>query len=217
MVIWAQRVYLDGVYDPAQIQGNLGAQYIDSQVYLPTDATLDETAAMDNYLLSIGLSDIAWIGTAADFLPARTRDYTVDVDAYMATAFDGSGSLATIPEYVMIYDDPFWYTAAVEGVAEKVFAGTGAVAAYFRGSFWSGVGAEVLAGCDNLKDIWFNSSITDELADGNFSEQAFVGVPDGVVVHLPASLTEEQQAAVKDGLLTCGMPGTAVFETYSLR
>jgi len=102
-------------------------------------------------------------------------------------------------------------------VAEKVFAGTGAAAAYFRGSLWSGVGAEVLGGCDSLKDIWFSSTITEELANGNFSEQAFVGIPDGVVVHLPASLTEEQQATVKDGLFACGLPETAVFETYSLR
>ena len=217
MVFWVQRLYLDGIYDPAQIQGNLGAQYINSQVYLPMDATLEETAAMDNYLLSIGLSDIAWIGTPADFLPERTQDYTVDVGAYTATAFAGGGALATIPEYVMIHDDPFWYTAAVEGVAEKVFAGTGVTVAYFRCSLWSGVGAKVLSGCDNLKDIWFSSAIMEELAYGNYHEQAFVGIPDGVVVHLPASLTEEQLATVKDGLAACGLPATAVFETYSLR
>ena len=215
MVLWAQRIYLDGVYDPAQIQGNLAAQYIDSQVYLPMDASMDEAAAMDAYLLSIGMEEIAWIGTAVEFLPTCTREY--GANGLVTTSYTGAGAVATIPEYVMIFDDPFWYTTLIEGVADGGFAGTPVTAAYFRGSLWSGVGANVLDGCTGLKDIWFNTSIADELTNGNFSAQAFAGIPADVTVHLPAGLTDDQRAEVEQGLQAVGMPATAVFETYSLR
>ena len=117
----------------------------------------------------------------------------------------------------MIFDDPFWYTTLIEGVADGGFAGTPVTAAYFRGSLWSGVGANVLDGCTGLKDIWFNTSIADELTNGNFSAQAFAGIPADVTVHLPAGLTDDQRAEVEQGLQAVGMPATAVFETYSLR
>lgn len=215
MVLWAQRVYLDGIYDSAQIQGNLSAQYIDNQVYLPMDATIEETAAMDTYFLSIGMSDIAWIGTAADFLPARTGDYTAD--DLRITKSTASTGLISVPEYVMTYDDPFWYTVLAEGVADEAFAGQGNVSAYLRGGFWEGIGAGVFSGCENLHDIWFNNVVTEDLAYGLYSEQAFAGLPDDVTVHLPESLTEEQRSTVEDGLRACGLPETVVFETYSLR
>ena len=138
---------------------------------------------MDEYLLSIGLGDIAWIGTDIDFLPTRTQGY--DVDDLVITGYNGSDALATVPEYVMIYDDPFWYTTLIEGVADGTFAGSGITTAYFRGSFWSGVGDGIFDGCTGLTDIWFNSSILTDLDNGFYSAQTFAGVPDGVTVHLP--------------------------------
>jgi len=170
---------------------------------------------MDSYLLSIGMSDMAWIGTAAEFLPVQTRAYSVN--GLLTTAYSGTGSLVGIPEYVMIHDDPFWYTTLLEGAADGAFAGNEITAAYFRGTLWSGVGAGVLEGCSGLKDIWFNGSVVDELAYGNYSEQAFAGVPADVTVHLPESLTDTQRTEVEAALLACGLPDTAVFETYSLR
>ena len=215
MALWVQELYLDGVYDPSQIQGDLGAQYVDWQVYLPMDATYDEAAALDAYLLSVGMEEIAWIGTAADFLPTKTRSFKLD--GVSITGVDAASGMLSVPAYVMHELDGFWVIDGIDFVADGAFAGSTAAAAYLPGNFLNGVGGGILEGCANLRDIWFNYLVDDDLTIGAYSAEAFAGVPADVTVHLPASFTEEQLAAVKDGLLACGLPETAAFETYSLR
>ena len=208
MVFWVQTLHLDGVYDPAQIQGSLSAQGVERCVYLPMDATMDEAAAMDAYLGGIGFGEIAWIGTDRDFLPERTAAYTVD--GYLVTDFAG-GSMISIPDYVMLYDDPFWYTTMVGGAAEEAFAGCEATVAYIRSNMGD-CRARFLAGCDKLTDLWFSGAIVDEISCGYFDAEAFAGIPDGVTVHIPEGLEGAEEA-----LHSCGLPDTAVFATYTLR
>ena len=214
-VFWTQELYLDGVYDPSQLQGDLAAQYVDRQVYLPMDATLEETVAMDSYLLSIGMEEIAWIGTAADFLPEKTVVF--QADNLTITGADAVDGMLSVPIYVMRDFEGFWVVEGIDLVADGAFAGNPATTFYYPGNFWEGVGNRILEGCTNLKDLWFNAAIVEDLFSGGYGAEAFVGVPADVTVHLPASLTETQLAEIRDGLIACGLPETVTFETYSLR
>jgi len=214
MALWVQELYLDGVYDPAQIQGNLGAQYVDWQVYVPMDATEEEAAALDDYLLSVGLGDIAWFGTGAEFLPTETAVF--DVDGVTITGAGEVSGMLSVPSYVIHDLDSFWVVDRIDYVADGAFAGNSMAAFYSPGTFWE-VGSGILEGCTNLKDIWFNYRVYTDLGNGVYGAETFRGVPADVTVHLPASLNEEQMTVVKDGLFACGMPDTVVFEQYSLR
>ena len=213
--IWANRVYLDGLYDPGQIQGNLAEQVIQNQVYLPMDATMAESDALDQYLASIGMEEIAWIGTGLDFLPEETVSYTRKDNA-LTGAPEGS-ALLTVPEYVKVYEDPFWTSYEIWTVADGAFAGSGAAAAYLRGDL-DGIGSRIFEGCSQLKDLWFSSVIAYyATVEGWCPADAFAGLPQGITVHLPASLNDEEQAAVKAFLQKSGLPDSAVFTSYSLR
>ena len=113
--------------------------------------------------------------------------------------------------------DGFWVIDGIDFVADGAFAGTTAAAFYFPGNFWQGLGNNVLDGAENLKDLWFNYAVDSDLADGVYGAESFAGVPADVTVHLPESFTQEQLAAVRDGLIACGLPETASVETYRLR
>ena len=213
--IWADRVYLDGVYSPDEIQGNFAEQVVDSQLYLPMDATLAESEALDNWLLSIGCSDIAWIGTGKYFIPESTLDFETE-DATI-TGYNGSSPVLGIPQYVMFYDDPFWLTKNVYSIADGAFANKGLTAVCFPGTMADGFGSRIFEGNDGLTDIWYNTVIATEYDRGCYAADTFAGIPDGVTVHLPVSIDEGIRADVEAALRAAGLPDSAVFDYYSLR
>jgi|GEM_PF-1045829 len=219
-VMVGSRVYLDGVYDPAnEIQGDFyAATSFSSQVYLPMDATEAESDSLDAYLASIGFREIAWIcGTDKEFLPDSTYDF--DSEKNTITGYHGDSKKLGIPDYVMQTDGTFWYTANVYSIADEAFAGKGFTTAYLRGNCDDGTGARILKDNPELKDIWFNTQILfDAQKEGTiYDPAAFEGVPEDVTVHLPESFTEDQRKLVEDYLHSVSMPAGATFEYYSLR
>ncbi len=214
--IWAQNIYLEGIYDPADIQGNLAAQGISYQVYLPMDATLEESAALDSYLLTIGMEEIAWIGTSSLLIPQETESYQMDGNTI--TGYTGTSPLLSVPYNVMQYDGTFWYTQMVSSIADGAFANSGITVAYFPGNCWDGVGARILEGNDGLTDIWFNTVIVEDMNKGTiYNPETFAGVPETMTVHIPSIVSEADRPNLEDYLKSCGLPETAVFDYYSLR
>ena len=212
---WVQDLYLDNVYDTADIQGSLDAQGVTYQAYLPVDATVDEAAGLDSYLASIGMDEIAWIGSGQSFLPSETANFIVEGD--IITGVENAPTALSLPNFVMIYDDPFWYSVQPFGIADGAFAGSDVAVIYFPGNYWTGTGSKILEDCESLTDIWFNTLISEDIGYGYYSADTFAGIPDGVTVHIPACLTDDQRAATEQSLRDCGLPETAVFEYYSLR
>ena len=210
-------LYLDGIYDTAEIQGALyDGTGFGNQIYLPSDATYDESDALDQYLLSIGYQEIAWIGAARDFIPDSTFDF--DVKNTVITGYHGDSTKLAIPYYNLYYDDGWWLTGNVYSVQDEAFKGANFTEAYFRGQCGDGIGSRILDGDTALKDIWFTYLILDEIdADGYYQADTFAGIPGDVTVHLPDSLTAEERAYVETALCAHGVPDTATFEYYSLR
>ena len=74
------------------------------------------------------------------------------------------------------------------------------------------------------EDIWFTTSIMNEIDDGNaidgvphYQPDTFEGIPDDVTVHLPESIPDDARSGVEDGLRAHGIPSGATFTYYSLR
>ena len=214
--IFAYNVCLEGIYDPADIQGDLSAQEIYTQVYLPLDASMDESAALDSYLLSIGMEEIAWIGTGSLLIPEETSSF--QMDGTTISGYNGNIPVLSVPYNVMCHEDGMWYTQLVEGIADGAFANCGITIAYFPGNFWGGVGARILEGNDGLTDIWFNTLILEDMNYGDiYGSETFAGIPETVTVHIPAAVGDANRTAVEDYLKSCGMPETVTFDYYSLR
>ena len=216
-------LYLDGIYDPSQIQGDFYAgTAISSQVYLPSDATYDESDALDRFLLSIGYDDIAWIGAARDFLPDGTFDF--EVTNTVVTGFHGDSTKLAIPHFHLYRDDDWWLTENIYRIDDEAFKGASITEAYFRGQCGDGIGSRILDGDTALTDIWFNYLILDEIDGTNstsgipyYQADSFAGIPENVTVHLPASFTDAERAAVEASLHAHGIPAGASFDYYSLR
>ena len=214
--IYAQDICLEGIYDPSQIQGDLAAQDIVRQVYLPMDASIDETAALDSYLLSIGMEEIAWIGTGSLLIPQETESY--EMDGTTITGYAGTNPILSIPYNAMQCDGDFWYTQQVSAIADGAFANSGITAVYFAGHCWDGIGARILEGNDGLTDIWFNTVILSDMEDGAiYGSETFAGIPETVTVHISAGVAEADRPAVESYLKSCGIPETATFDYFSLR
>jgi len=218
-------LYLDDVYDPAsQIQGNFyDATSFDYQIYLPSDATIEESDNLDKYLLSIGYPEIAWMGSSRDFIPDSTFDFDC-INPGIITGYHGNSDKLGIPNYHMYTEDGWWLTGNVYGIADEAFKDSTFTSAYFRGQCGNGIGSRILAGNTALKDIWFTTAIMDEIDDSNaidgvphYQPDTFEGIPDDVTVHLPESIPSDARAGVEDGLRAHGIPSGATFTYYSLR
>ena len=77
-------------------------------------------------------------------------------------------------------------------------------------------GSHILAGNDNLKDIWFSGAFA-AYSGRTFAADAFADVPENVTIHVAESLSEADRAGFKSKLEEAGMPATAVYEYYSFR
>ena len=209
-------LYLDGIYDPAEIQGDFySATSMSYQIYLPSDATMEQSEALDKYLISIGYRDLAWIGSAKDFMPEDTLGF--ERQGNNITGYTGESKKLTIPNYVLLTDGTFWYTTNVYGIADEAFKNSDFTAAYFRGQCGNGTGSRILEGNTALTDIWFNTLILFEQDGERYQSDTFAGIPENVTVHLPASMTEEQRSQCEDFLHSIGVPDTAAFDYYSLQ
>ena len=209
-------LYLDGIYDPAEIQGDFySATSMSYQIYLPSDATMEQSEALDKYLISIGYRDLAWIGSAKDFMPEDTLGF--EMQGNNITGYTGESKKLTIPNYVLLTDGTFWYTTNVYGIADEAFKNSDFTAAYFRGQCGNGTGSRILEGNTALTDIWFNTLILFEQDGERYQSDTFAGIPENVTVHLPASMTEEQRNQCEDFLHSIGVPDTAAFDYYSLQ
>ena len=208
-------LYLDGIYDPKDIQGDFyNGTAFSYQIYLPSDATEEQSAALDDYLLSIGCQDIAWIGSAKDFLPEDTLGFQMDGNNIVG--YEGDSEKLTIPNYTLRYDNGWWITGNVFGIEDEAFKGSSFTAAYFRGQCGDGTGARILDGNTALKDIWFNTLFLSEAQNGYYDPQTFAGIPGDVTVHLPASFTDAQRSEAENLAHSVGIPDTAAFDYYSL-
>ncbi len=213
-VFVGSRLYLEGIYDPAQLQGDLyNGTAISNQIYLPSDATETESDAMDAYLASIGYDEISWIGSAWNFMPEDTFGF--DVQNCIITGYHGESKKLSVPDYALYLDDDWWLTQNVYGIADGAFKDSGFTEAYFRGNCGDGIGARILEGNTALRDIWFTTQLLFD--EGNYDPEAFVGIPENVTVHLPDSMTEEQRAWAENYLHSIGIPESAAFAYYSLR
>ena len=213
-VVRGSRVYLEGIYDPADIQGDFyNGTAISNQVYLPSDSTEAECGAMDEFLISVGYKDLAWIGSAANFMPEDTFGF--DVDNTKITGYHGESKKLVIPDYALYQDGEWWLTQNVYSIADEAFKGSDFTEAYFRGNCGDGTGARILDGNTALTDIWFTSQLLFD--EGKYDAEAFAGIPENVTVHLPDSMTDEQRAWAENYLHSISIPETAVFDYYSFR
>ena len=218
-------LYLDGVYDPDKdIKGDFyNATAFSSQVFLPSDASYDESDALDRFLSSVGFEEIAWIGASQDFLPDSTYDFDYDPATYMLTGYHGDSEKLTVPQYCLYRDDDWWLTQNVYGIADGAFKDSTFTSAYFRCNLGDGVGSKILEGNKVLKDIWFCTPIVDEINAVNdygkdyFQADTFEGIPENVTVHLPDSIAEDLRSGLEDSLRAHGIPKGATFEYYSYR
>ena len=217
-------LYLDGVYDPeTEIQGDIyNATAFSYQIYLPSDATFEESDALDSYLVSRGYDDIAWIGAAKDFLPEDTFGF--ETKNNMILGYHGDSKKLAIPFYNLFREDDWWITANVYSIADEAFKDSDFTSAYFRGNCGDSIGSRILAGNTALTDIWFNYNIIDEVDGTNstsglryYQPDTFAGIPENVTVHLPASIAEGERAALEEKLHGIGIPAGASFDYYSLR
>ena len=208
------RLYLEGIYDSSQIQGDFyNGSAMSDQVYVPSDATEAESDAMDAFLTSVGYQEIAWIGSARNFMPEDTFGF--DVDNTKITGYHGESKKLVIPDYALYQDGDWWLTQNVYSIADEAFKGSDFTEAFFRGNCGDGTGARILDGNTALTDIWFTTQLLFD--EGKYDPQAFAGIPENVTVHLPDSMTEEQRAWAENFLHSISIPESATFEYYSFR
>lgn len=211
-VITAGHIYLDGVYDPAQIQGDFYSSVtVETQVQLPADATMEESDALDKWLVSIGYEELAWMsGITEEFIPESTTD--IDVEGTCITGYHGSSDTLTLSRYVRVEEDGSWWLPYIDEVKTKAFAGSSVKTIYNPGSI--NIQSQAFAGCDSLTDLWLTGSALSDIGEGYYADDALVGLPDNVTIHLPECLKALEPEKTLAGV---GMPQTAKIEYYSYR
>lgn len=211
-------LYLDGVYDPSDIQGSLKDQMVYEQLFLPPDVTTAECDTMDEYLLSLEKGDISWMGVPVDHLPEDTISYKLS--DYQITSCDKEASELCVVYKASVEDSGFWSVQNVYSIADRAFEGASAKSVWMRGNTHDGVGENIFNGCSDLRDIWFSSQILYD-ADTDpgvcYGSDTFKGVPEDVTVHLPESMTDAERKIAQDYLRSCGMPEGAKYDFYNLR
>ena len=207
--LYGSVVYLEGVYTPDAAPKNLENQGALRQICLPMDATIDETLAFDEYLVSIGARDITWISVAPEFLPEDLTVFEVD-DDHILTAYNGPETefhqARYLPEGKEFY-----------GLSAGMFENSAFETVTFETAMFSGVGANVFDGSSNLKDIWFSGVYGDDGAFDKFEADSLAGLPDDITIHLPASLSDTKKAEIKDTLTQKGISANANYDYYSFR
>ncbi len=217
-VMSGSQLYLDGIYDPADIQGDMySAAGFDAQIYLPMDATEEESDKLDQYLASHGDEEIAWIsGVARDFICEDTMAFDI-ADETLIGGCSLEGDTLFIPRYVTTFDGDFWGSTKIYGIEDGAFENSGYKTVFFPGNMQDKMGSKILAGNTSLKDIWFNAGLYLNEDYDVFESDTFAGIPEDVTVHIPASFTSEQRQTAEDALHAAGIPETATFDYYSLR
>ncbi len=215
--IFADRMYLDDVYAPEEIQGDFyAATSIETQLYLPVDATVEQSNAMDVYLQSVGYPEISWIcGIHPAFLPEDTIGFDLDGDA--VTGYHGESKTLSVPWYVIKEDDGFFFRQSVFSIRDHAFSDAGFKKAFLRGGFEDGVGSGILSGNPDLSEIWFNMQIVQDMDLDVYAADAFAGVPDNVKVYLPITIPVTLQPVVEEFLISVGIPEGASFQYYMMR
>lgn len=202
-------LYLDGVYDTGDVPDNLESQEIYTQVYLAMDASLEESGALDDYLESIGMDRIAWIGTAPQFLDPYWEAYIPD-DHYLAE-YTGDSTELLIPDRGGEDMISLWW------IKEGAFENSDLTTVVFYGNINS-IETNAFSGSGNLKDLWFTAALLRWVDDEDgLCPDCLSGLPEDVTVHLPACLTEEQRSHVEGRLKESGLAETTVFDYYSFR
>ena len=211
--IIADYLYLYNVYAPEQAPATLANCWISDQVFLPADATIDETLVFDDYLLSIGWQDITWIGFPFEWMDTDFDAY--EQDSHWLTAYTGGGDTVGIPYY-----GECWNTFNLNNIRwlpDEVFAGNTDITTVYLG-YVVEMHSRIFDGCTALKDVWFRSSWIDSIEkDLALASDTFAGMPDGVTFHLPASWTAEERQTFEQALVDAGMPSTTEIDYYSLR
>lgn len=204
-------IYLNGIYDPnTDIEFNVDALYISQQMYLPADATISESEALDQFLMDMGWRDIAWIGIDPEHFDPDFEDYTQDGN--WLTGYTGDKTELWIPEAGETFGT--WNQCSIWWINDRALADLGLTAVSFGSVVeWH---SQILDGNPDLADIWFSGDIVIRGSD-KFQPDTFQGVPENVTVHLPDSLTDSERSSVRSVLEGAGMPASASYEYYSYR
>ncbi|ETP71846.1 hypothetical protein UYO_2160 [Lachnospiraceae bacterium JC7] len=208
--IIADKICLDKIYSPSDIQGNFYSSVTaGSYVLLPCDATIEESDALDKWLLSIGYEEIAWMAsTPEEFIPESTMDF--DMDGENITGYHGDSDIISIPQYVKFDDGGFWFNALTVTVKDKAFAGSDVKTVYVPGNIT--IGHEVFSGCEELEDIWFSNALISNSENYYYEEDSFSGIPEDVTIHLPESVDMKE---AEETLRFIGIPDNARIEYYT--
>ena len=173
------------------------------------DASLEESGALDDYLESIGMDRIAWIGTAPQFLDPYWEAYIPD-DHYLAE-YTGDSTELLIPDRGGEDMISLWW------IKEGAFENSDLTTVVFYGNINS-IETNAFSGSGNLKDLWFTAALLRWVDDEDgLCPDCLSGLPEDVTVHLPACLTEEQRSHVEGRLKESGLAETTVFDYYSFR
>lgn len=206
---------LPEVYSPEDIAFPIDPShvYVWHHVLIAMDASPDETIACDEFLLGSGQEDLTWFGVDPSLLHYDIRDY--ETSRWTVEAYHGDGGDLCVPLTVPYAEDNVSGILTCELIADGCYKGTGVTSLTFTGSIY-GIGSRILEDCEALTDLWFNAHVLLYSGD-SFAADAFEGIPAGVTVHLPASLTDEERGEAETILRELGLPADAVFDYYSFR
>ena len=208
--IWAYQIYLYNVYSPDQVSDTFLNITTSDKIFLPMDATMDEEAAFDSYLVSNGWSERTWIGTPIEDIDPNYNDYKQE-DNFLVS-YEGSETVIKVPYYGDTWDTYDQWNILY--IKDNCFAGNTTVTEIYVGRCLE-IGSNAFDGCTALKSLWLTSEWVDNTQ--NFKANAFAGVPEDITIHVPESWTDGDLSKVKSAMIGAGLPESASFETYSLR
>ncbi len=205
--ITTESIYLDGARTSEDVPKNMEHQYINDQIYISMTATKAESSALDDYYESLGMRRNSWFGPSEAFCDMDTEDYVSDSN--WLVAYNGDKTIVNIP--------PYTEEGEICWLESDVFAGNTTIEGISMGNINS-INANAFSGCTSLKDFWFSmdSFTFFEDEDNSVDENAFAGTPEGMTVHFPAGLSEEEFQKYKEICIAKGMPESTTFETYTI-
>ncbi len=201
-------LYLDGAYTPEDVPKNIEKQRIFKKIYIPVDATVAQSDALDAYYYSLGMDGLSWFGPSEALYDMDTADYVAENQ--WLKSYQGKKKIVYIPAYTE-------NGGAINWISSEAFAGNTTIEEIWFTAVNS-INPHAFEGCTNLKKMYFGMasfSFLDD-AEGGIVQDAFVGVPENVTVYFPASLTDEEFQTYEAKFRAKGMPESTKFDTFSL-
>ncbi len=199
-------LYLDGVYSKDNAPADLTKTNVSSQVYLPLDANVQDTLDFDEYLISLGLSDLTWTSASLPYMETDLSGYEIDEDAGL-TAYTG--------EKTDVYLPCKNRNRKIVTIRTGAFKDSSLTSIVIPGSCYT-IESNAFSGSSSLKDIYLSGVFTNFLDEDHLQKDAFAGLPDDVTVHLSSRLSDSDRSDIEAALKAAGLSESAKFDTYSL-